>query len=136
MSKTKESTYDMNALYQLDGKIPVMKAIPFGIQHVLAMFVANIAPIMIIAAACGFDKGTTAQIEDLPRYCAAPFPSHSSRKNPSVQVRRAEPWNRAQGRYRRLRQREVQCPASGSRFQHYPSAQCCLKHRMPMTFRR
>lgn len=62
MSKTKESTYDMNALYQLDGKIPVMKAIPFGIQHVLAMFVANIAPIMIIAAACGFDKGTTAQI--------------------------------------------------------------------------
>lgn len=38
-----------NAIYQLDGKIPVAKAIPFGLQHILAMFVANIAPILIVA---------------------------------------------------------------------------------------
>ena len=40
-------------LYTLDGKVPVMKAIPFGLQHILAMFVANLAPITIIGAASG-----------------------------------------------------------------------------------
>lgn len=36
-------------IYCLDGRVPLLKAIPFGLQHVLAMFVANIAPIMIVA---------------------------------------------------------------------------------------
>ena len=36
-------------IYELDGKISVSKAIPFGLQHILAMFVANIAPILIVA---------------------------------------------------------------------------------------
>lgn len=35
-------------IYELDGKIPVGKAVPFGLQHILAMFVANIAPILIV----------------------------------------------------------------------------------------
>lgn len=39
------------ALRQLDGKIPFWKGIPFGIQHVLAMFVANLTPIAIVASA-------------------------------------------------------------------------------------
>ena len=43
---TKES---VDNIYQLDGKVPLGKAIPFGLQHVLAMFVANIAPILIVA---------------------------------------------------------------------------------------
>ena len=38
-------------IYQLKGEIPVRKAVPFGLQHVLAMFVANIAPILIVAGA-------------------------------------------------------------------------------------
>ncbi len=38
-------------LYRLDGRVPVSKAIPFGIQHVLAMFVSNLAPITIVSAA-------------------------------------------------------------------------------------
>ena len=37
-----------DAIYQFDGKIPFRKAVPFGLQHVLAMFVANIAPILIV----------------------------------------------------------------------------------------
>lgn len=37
-----------DAIYQLDGKISVAKAVPFGLQHILAMFVANIAPILIV----------------------------------------------------------------------------------------
>ena len=36
-------------IYDLDGKISVSKAIPFGLQHILARFVANIAPILIVA---------------------------------------------------------------------------------------
>lgn len=42
-------------IYSLDGKVPVLNAIPFGLQHILAMFVANIAPILIVAGACGMD---------------------------------------------------------------------------------
>ncbi len=39
---------DIQNIYQLDGRVPIAKAIPFGLQHVLAMFVANITPIMLI----------------------------------------------------------------------------------------
>lgn len=38
----------VDPIYELDGKISVGKAIPFGLQHILAMFVANIAPILIV----------------------------------------------------------------------------------------
>ena len=38
-------------IYRLDGRVPLGKAIPFGLQHVLAMFVSNLAPITIIAGA-------------------------------------------------------------------------------------
>ena len=40
----------INNLYQLDGRVPVAKAIPFGLQHILAMFVSNLTPITLIAA--------------------------------------------------------------------------------------
>lgn len=38
-------------VFKLDGNVPLGTAIPFGLQHVLAMFVSNLAPIAIIAAA-------------------------------------------------------------------------------------
>lgn len=47
-------------IYQLDGKVPVLKAIPFGIQHILAMFVSNLTPITIIAAAGGLSQAEIA----------------------------------------------------------------------------
>ena len=54
MAKNKtRSAASMDNIYTLDGKVPLLKSIPFGLQHVLAMFVANIAPIMIVAGACG-----------------------------------------------------------------------------------
>ena len=43
-------------IFRLDGRVPLGKAIPFGLQHILAMFVANLAPITIIAASSGVDK--------------------------------------------------------------------------------
>ncbi len=45
--KQKASTEN---IYQLDGRVPLLKAIPFGLQHVLAMFVANLSPIILLAA--------------------------------------------------------------------------------------
>ena len=47
-------------LYKLDGRVPVAKALPFGLQHVLAMFVSSIAPIMILAGAVGLDSSVSA----------------------------------------------------------------------------
>lgn len=38
-------------VFQLDGQVPLKTAIPFGLQHVLAMFVANLSPTAIICAA-------------------------------------------------------------------------------------
>lgn len=59
MTRTKS---DIENIYHLDGKVPVTKAIPFGLQHILAMFVANIAPIIIVAGASGLNDGQTANL--------------------------------------------------------------------------
>lgn len=57
-----EKKSDINNIYTLDGRVPVAKAIPFGLQHVLAMFVANIAPIIIVAGVCGLSDTQTASL--------------------------------------------------------------------------
>ena len=56
--KTNESS--VNNIYTLDGRVPILKAIPFGLQHILAMFVANLTPITIIAAAGGLSQAEIA----------------------------------------------------------------------------
>lgn len=58
----KENTADIKNIYNLDGKVPFLKAVPFGLQHILAMFVANIAPILIVAGACGLGDADTAML--------------------------------------------------------------------------
>jgi len=40
-------------LFSVNGRVPLRKAIPFGIQHILAMFVANITPLIIVFGAIG-----------------------------------------------------------------------------------
>lgn len=54
------SNSSVNNIYQLNGRVPVIKAIPFGLQHILAMFVANLTPITIIAAAGGLSQAEIA----------------------------------------------------------------------------
>ena len=49
-------------IYQLEGRVPVSRAIPFGLQHILAMFVANISPIIIVAGASGLSSTQTAML--------------------------------------------------------------------------
>lgn len=52
MNQTRQSPEcSIQNIYQLDGRVPLGKAIPFGLQHILAMFVSNLAPITLIAAA-------------------------------------------------------------------------------------
>ena len=52
----------MSSIYELDGRVPLAKAVPFGLQHVLAMLVANITPIMILAGVVGLDKSISAAL--------------------------------------------------------------------------
>lgn len=48
-SKSKEE--DNRMIYQLDGRPRLRAAIPLGLQHILAMFVGNLAPIFILTGA-------------------------------------------------------------------------------------
>ena len=59
--KEKQPTSTEN-IYKLDGRVPIGKAVPFGLQHILAMFVANIAPILIVTGACGISPQDTARL--------------------------------------------------------------------------
>lgn len=55
-----EKNIEMKNLFQLDGRVPVLKAIPFGLQHILAMFVANLTPITLIGVASGLSQNQIA----------------------------------------------------------------------------
>ena len=59
---SKEKVNNLDAIYDKDAKINLLKAFPFGLQHILAMFVANITPVIIVAAACGLGAADTAMI--------------------------------------------------------------------------
>lgn len=48
--------------YEFEGRIPLKQAVPLGLQHVLAMFVGNLTPVMIISGACGIAAGSALQI--------------------------------------------------------------------------
>ena len=43
--------------YKFEGKLSLSSAIPLGLQHVLAMFVGNLTPVLIIGGACGIVGG-------------------------------------------------------------------------------
>ena len=49
-AKSARAPASVDNIYKLDGRVPVGEAIPFGLQHVLAMFVANVTPVMLIAS--------------------------------------------------------------------------------------
>ena len=56
----KNSECSISNIYRLDGRVPLLKAVPFGLQHILAMFVSNLTPITIIAAAEGLSQAEVA----------------------------------------------------------------------------
>ena len=52
-----------DAAFQLNGKIPLSQAIFLGLQHVLAMFVGNLTPLLIITGVCGIASGEFADLQ-------------------------------------------------------------------------
>ena len=52
MARERVSAEELGDFY---AKISIAQGFPYGLQHVLAMFVANLAPISIVAAAAGMD---------------------------------------------------------------------------------
>ena len=63
MGKTRmdnKKEISVSNIYRLEGRVPIKKAIPFGLQHILAMFVANLTPITIIAGAAGLEQSEIA----------------------------------------------------------------------------
>lgn len=61
-SAVPQPTSTAEALRQLDGKIPFWKGLPFGLQHVMAMFVANLAPIFLVTAAAHLSPSQSAMV--------------------------------------------------------------------------
>ncbi|WP_419724524.1 uracil-xanthine permease family protein [Terrisporobacter petrolearius] len=49
-------------IYQLDGKPKLREAIPLGLQHILAMFVGNVTPLIIISNVLNMDASTKASL--------------------------------------------------------------------------
>ena len=52
----------MDAAHDFEAKMPLSRKIPLGLQHVFAMFVGNLTPLLIIMGACGIAGG---EFEDL-----------------------------------------------------------------------
>lgn len=48
--------------YDLDGTMPLRLAIPLGLQHVLAMFVGNLTPLMVMMNICNIALGSELSI--------------------------------------------------------------------------
>ncbi len=53
---------EMGNIYSVEGKLPLKTAIPLGLQHVMAMFVGNLTPLLIITGACGIASGSDLQV--------------------------------------------------------------------------
>lgn len=47
-----EKTTQYVTPYEFEGRLPLAQAVPLGLQHVLAMFVGNLTPILIITNLC------------------------------------------------------------------------------------
>ena len=63
MKKSAPQDVRIENIYRLEGRVPITKAIPFGLQHVLAMFVANITPLIIIASVAVYNGEPFSAVE-------------------------------------------------------------------------
>ncbi|MDO5335777.1 MAG: solute carrier family 23 protein [Coriobacteriia bacterium] len=50
-------------VFSFEGDIPLTQAIPLGLQHVLAMFVGNLTPLLIVTGACGLATAEFADVQ-------------------------------------------------------------------------
>ena len=50
------------SVYELDGRVSLKKAVPLGIQHVLAMFLGNVSPLIIVCGLLNIDANTKSML--------------------------------------------------------------------------
>ncbi|MBM6859660.1 purine permease [Clostridium saudiense] len=50
------------SVYELEGRVPLKQAIPLGIQHVLAMFLGNVSPLIIICGLLNIEGNTKSML--------------------------------------------------------------------------
>lgn len=50
------------SVYELDGRVPLKQAVPLGIQHVLAMFLGNVSPLIIVCGLLNIDGNTKSML--------------------------------------------------------------------------
>lgn len=60
-----KNNHNFTSPYDFHGRIPLRQAIPLGLQHVLAMFVGNLTPLLIICGACGISSSDPALLNSL-----------------------------------------------------------------------
>ena len=49
----KKKSEGYSSPYDFEGRIPLSQAIPLGLQHVMAMFIGNLTPLIIVMGVCG-----------------------------------------------------------------------------------
>ena len=54
--ETNKKLSDKELIYQLDGRPSFKVAFPLGLQHVLAMFTGNLAPVLILVGVLKLDN--------------------------------------------------------------------------------
>lgn len=59
---TPEKTRSLG-VFSFEGDMPLAQAIPLGLQHVLAMFVGNLTPLLIVTSACGLAGAEFADVQ-------------------------------------------------------------------------
>ena len=60
--ETSEKTRSLG-VFSFEGDMPLAQAIPLGLQHVLAMFVGNLTPLLIVTSACGLAGAEFADVQ-------------------------------------------------------------------------
>jgi NCS2 family nucleobase:cation symporter-2 len=56
-NETKEKLKGAELVYQLNGRPPFRIAFPLGLQHVLSMFIGNLAPVLVLAGIANVSTG-------------------------------------------------------------------------------
>lgn len=50
------------SIYELEGRVDLKQAVPLGVQHVLAMFLGNVSPLLIVCGLLNIDSNTKSML--------------------------------------------------------------------------
>ena len=76
---SQKNTATSTSKFQLDGSPGMKEAVPLGLQHVLAMFVGNIVPMILVASVANL----SVQDANMLLQCCMPYESAAYRLAPA-----------------------------------------------------